>query len=75
MLYVILSIAGIVSIATVILTFFVCLACYQNKQISKRAKLMKEAAKVTPSCGNKKVNLCGHKLCLNYAHHASLSLA
>ena len=47
MLYVILSIAGIVSIATVILTFFVCLACYQSKQMSKKAKLIKQATKVT----------------------------
>ena len=46
MLYIVLSVAGIVLVATVILTFFVCLACYQNKQSSKKARLMKLAAKV-----------------------------
>ena len=34
-------------VATVILTAFVCLACYQNRRISKNAQLMRLAAQVS----------------------------
>ena len=46
MLYIILSVAGVVLVATVILTVFVCLACYQNRRVSKNAQLMRLAVQV-----------------------------
>lgn len=47
MLYIILSVAGVVLVATVILTVFVCMACYQNRRVSKNAQLMRLAAQVS----------------------------
>ena len=47
MLYIILSVAGVVLVATVILTVFVCLACYQNRRVSKNAHLMRMQAQVS----------------------------
>ena len=46
-LYIVLSVAGVVLVATVILTFFVCLACYQNRKVTKNTQLMKQAAMVS----------------------------
>lgn len=47
MLYITLSVAGVILVATVILTAFVCLACYQNRRVSKNAQLMRLAAQVS----------------------------
>ena len=38
--------AGVVLVATVILTVFVCLACYQNRRVSKNAQLMRLSMQV-----------------------------
>ena len=46
-LYIILSVAGVVLVATVILTVFVCLACYQNRRVSKNAQLMRLSMQVS----------------------------
>ena len=47
MLYIILSVAGLVLVAIVILVIFVSLACYQNRQASKSTHLMRLATQVS----------------------------